>query len=221
MSWLRLDDGFTKHPKFAGWTPAQKWALLELFEYCARYETAGVIPADLSILPRSTTSSLLARAEAATWLDRRPDGALVVHDWEVYNPPNSGLDEAVIAYITEHPNATANEVAREVRGSRKRILAAVSRFRSGSESGSESVPKPVPNQSPIGSEVVTRAGARARAHGPRPVPSVPNTETEPEPEPVATDDGSRGTGAGAGADDEIERLDPRAELERVAAEGTS
>lgn len=216
MSWLRLDDGFTKHPKFSGWPTAAKWALLELFEYCARYETGGVVPADLALLPRSTTSSLLARAEAAGWLDRRPDGQLIVHDWEVYNPPNSGLEEAVAAYLNEHPNASANDVAREVKGSRKRILAAVSRFRSGSESGSESGSRSVPN----GSESVTRAGARARAHGSRPVPSDTSQRTAPAPEPVATDDGSRGTGAGAGSGN-VERLDPRQTLEQLRDEVAS
>lgn len=86
MSWLRLDDGFTSHPKFEGWNPAEKWAFLELMSYCARYRTKGRVPADRSLLPRTVTAKLLDRALAAGWLDRRENGDLWIHDWTIYNP---------------------------------------------------------------------------------------------------------------------------------------
>lgn len=73
MAWLRLDDGFTKHPKFSGWTVREKWAWLEVMEYCARYSTGGVIPNDLSIMPRSTTQELLGKAIASGWIDEIAD----------------------------------------------------------------------------------------------------------------------------------------------------
>ena len=86
MSWLRLDDRFTSHPKFAGWTPAEKWAWLEVLEYCARYKTNGLVPDDLALLPRSVTPKLLQRAENVGFLERNGNG-LEVHDWPEYNPP--------------------------------------------------------------------------------------------------------------------------------------
>lgn len=173
MSWLRLDDGFTKHPKFAGWTVGQKWALLELLEYCARYNTDGRIPTDLTLLPRSSTPALLRRACASGWLMKGPDGAFEVNDWDVYNPPRKSVEEAVFEHLISHPEASANDVCKAVKGSRKRILNAFARFQSGSESGSESVP----NEDTGGTEVVTRAGAQARVRS-RPVPSL---EEQPPP----------------------------------------
>jgi hypothetical protein len=86
MSWLRTDDAFSQHPKFEGWTSAQKWAWLELMHYCARYRTAGRIPNDLTLLPRSTTEKLLERAETSGWIDRDRSGDRWIHDWRIYNP---------------------------------------------------------------------------------------------------------------------------------------
>lgn len=88
MSWLRTDDAFSSHPKFEGWTAADKWAFLELMHYCARYRTGGRIPNDLGLLPRSVTARLLNRAEASGWLDHRSD-ALWLHDWDIYNPKDA------------------------------------------------------------------------------------------------------------------------------------
>jgi hypothetical protein len=88
MSWLRLDDSFTSHPKFEGWAAPEKWALLELFSYCARYRTKGRVPTDRTLLPRSVTTRLLDRAIEAGWLDQRENGDLWVHDWATYNPPD-------------------------------------------------------------------------------------------------------------------------------------
>ena len=86
MAWLRLDDAFAQHPKLAGWTAAQKWALVELFLYCARQKTGGYVPSDLAVLPRAVTAKVLLLAEQSGILDRHEDGSLEVHDWATYNP---------------------------------------------------------------------------------------------------------------------------------------
>lgn len=86
MSWLRIDDGFTKHPKFEGWPPTAKWAWLEVMEYCARYRTQGRIPTDLNLLPRSVTQNLINRAHKSGWCTTGTDGAQWVNDWTTYNP---------------------------------------------------------------------------------------------------------------------------------------
>lgn len=85
MAWLRLDDAFAQHPKLEGWTSARKWALIELFCYCARHKTEGHVPGDLSLLPRAVTRSVLELAERSGILDR-DDHGLTVHDWATYNP---------------------------------------------------------------------------------------------------------------------------------------
>jgi hypothetical protein len=86
MAWLRIDDGFAQHPKLEGWTSAQKWALIELFSYCARHRTEGSVPADLALLPRAVTAKVLTLAEESGLLDRDEYGGLEVHDWKTYNP---------------------------------------------------------------------------------------------------------------------------------------
>lgn len=86
MSWVRTDDSFCQHPKFEGWPPARRWAWLEVMHYCARYQTGGRIPNDLSLLPRFCTKSLVNAAEKSGWVDRDSDGDLWIHDWEKYNP---------------------------------------------------------------------------------------------------------------------------------------
>jgi hypothetical protein len=88
MSWLRLDDGFPQHPKFEGWRAVDKWALLELMAYCARFRTRGMIPADPDLWPRSTTKRLLAKAVESGFVDDL-DGTLWIHDWATYNPNDS------------------------------------------------------------------------------------------------------------------------------------
>lgn len=180
MSWLRIDDGFTKHPKFEGWTLAQKWAWLEVMEYCARYETRGRIPTDLSLMPRTTTPQLLALAEAAGWCDRVDEGgspgsqtALWVHNWDEFNPPRldeGELDQRVADAIAQHPDASANDIVRIVGGKRKPTLEAIRRFRTGANRGSPGTSDVVPDGGSRNHEGTgSRAGERAR---PRPVPTT-------------------------------------------------
>lgn len=227
MAWLRLDDGFTKHPKFSGWNGAQKWAWLEVMEYCARYETGGRIPDDPSILPRSTTPALLAKALDSGWLDVRDDGSKWVHDFEIFNPPRlsgEALDEVVFKLCSEHPDESANALANRVHGRRKEVLASIRRFRGGSQTGSQS-------QSGTGSASGSGTGSRARA---RPVPPQPplgegstvsETPSVPVPEvevrrPDAGDDidwdsaSTGGTGAGMEFDEREKGL-PRRDLELI------
>jgi hypothetical protein len=88
MAWLRIDDGFPSHPKFSGWTRAQKWALLELFVYCAKHKTGGIVPADMELLPRAVTPALIESAVESGFIDDE-DGVHVIHDWNYYNPSDS------------------------------------------------------------------------------------------------------------------------------------
>ncbi len=93
MAWSRIDSGFWRHPKFSGWTAAQKWALGELIGYCCEYRTDGHVPNDLGLLPRSVTKPLLTQAIQCGWLDVEADGSLRFHDWNEYHPKDpTGAD---------------------------------------------------------------------------------------------------------------------------------
>jgi hypothetical protein len=130
VSWLRTDDNFPQHPKFKGWSGAQKWAFVELMHYCARYRTGGHVPADLNLLPRPVNARLLGLAETSGWLDRDTDGELWIHDWFLYN---GTLEERVESYLAKYPEATANDVHKALGGNRQAVLVAVRDLR---ESGS-------------------------------------------------------------------------------------
>lgn len=108
MSWLRLDDGFTTHPKFEGWAAAEKWSLVELFAYCARYRTEGRVPSDLALLPRAVTSKLIGKAEASGFLEQR-DGGLWVHDWEDYNPSDPTAADRARRYRSKRDGEAVDE----------------------------------------------------------------------------------------------------------------
>jgi len=149
MAWLRLDDGFTKHPKFEGWRVTQKWAWLEVMEYCARYSTGGRIPKDLSILPRTTTPELLVLGVSSGWIDVHADGSMWVHDWHIYNPKD--------------PTAAERQARRRAKlapASHEDVTAADKRDSHGSDRDKS---------------VTSRAGTR----GTRPVPSPEDREPEP------------------------------------------
>jgi hypothetical protein len=90
VSWLRLDDKFAEHPKFAGWTPREKWAWLSVMSYCARYRTGGIIPDDLRLLPKDCDKKLVEKARESGWLETNPDtGVETIHDWDFYNPSDA------------------------------------------------------------------------------------------------------------------------------------
>lgn len=118
MAWLRLDDGFPSHPKLSGFSASQKWALIELLCYCARHKTGGLVPRDLSLLPRAVTPALLERAEMAGIVDREEDGHLVIHDWSVYNPSDPTAAERMARWRNNNRNGERNPDRNETVSSR-------------------------------------------------------------------------------------------------------
>lgn len=117
MPWSRIDSGFWHHPKFEGWKPADKWAFGELIGYCAEYRTEGKIPSDLSLLPRGISPRFLRQAEASGWLEQHDDGALWIHDWNVFHPKDSTAAERMRRHRSS--NTTRNGDRNEERnGSR-------------------------------------------------------------------------------------------------------
>lgn len=170
LSWLRIDDGFARHSKFAGWPAARKWAWLELLCDCAQRETSGFVTDDLALLPRAVTKSLLTHAEKAGLLDRLDDDRLRVHDWLIYN---GTVEEKVSTYLADNPEASANDVHRAVGGRRDAILEAVRAYR---EAGSlDGTNNGTTSSTTEPSEVV-----------PNPVPKAVHARATPSPAPALT-----------------------------------
>jgi hypothetical protein len=151
MSWLRVDDGFTQHPKLLKLPRGDRWTWLDVLCYCAKYRTDGVVTEAISEAVRGASPSFLERCRAQHLLDVNIAGEYVVHDWAEYNPKD-----------------TSAERSQRYRDKRR----GASQSRHGDERGDESVDNTEASQSRHGDERDesrdTRAGARART---RPVPS--------------------------------------------------
>lgn len=182
MSWLRIDDSFAQHHKFAGWTGAQKWAWLELLCHCARQHTRGYVPEDVRLLPRAVTRPLLDRAEQVGLLDRHPDGTLRVHDWAVYN---GTIEDKVALHLTDHPDDSANDVHKAVGGNRNDVLQLVREYRQNGIPGTteewyRGTTKP-------GTKSGSETGTRARNPVPTPSP-YPLEDQKPSSLPLDASD---------------------------------
>lgn len=153
MSWLRLDDGFAQHPKIARLPRGDRWTWLEVLLYCARYKTAGVVPASIGeVLPKATRS-FLGRCSDLGLLDSG-EGGYVVHDWAIYNAETLG--EKVHAYLETHPGASANEVHKAIGGKRELVLSLVAQV--AAVTGTQVVPDQYPNGTSRGSRSGSHAG---------------------------------------------------------------
>ena len=82
VTWVRLDDRFTDHPKVVGLSDKSFRNFVDGLCYAARHLTDGRIPK--AALPRSK-KSVEELVEARLWaLDE--DGSVVVHDYLEWNP---------------------------------------------------------------------------------------------------------------------------------------
>jgi hypothetical protein len=130
VPWLRLDDGFTNHPKILALkTPARRWAFLEILAYTSRYRSAHVPDEIRQVIP-SATQAFLDELEHLGLLERDTAGQRRVHDWEVYN--GATTDTRVTAYLLQNPDANTNDVHRHVGGRKQTVLEAITRYRNGS-----------------------------------------------------------------------------------------
>lgn len=168
MAWLKIDDGFTQHPKIVALTRGDRWTWLEVLTYCARYRTGGHVPSAIAEVVRGATPAFLERCFELRLLDPSATGddGYEVHDWVIHN--GGSITEKVQRYLEYHPDASANEVHREVGGSRALVLAEVARIQG--NAGTDAGTKP-------GTETGT-SRARVRA---RPVPSLSTTSSSTRP----------------------------------------
>lgn len=92
MSWLRIDDGFSRHPKVTALTHRERWSWMDLLCYCARYQTAGYLPENIREHVAGATDKFLIKCGTLGLLDV-VSGDLRVHDWESYAPKDpTGAD---------------------------------------------------------------------------------------------------------------------------------
>lgn len=127
MSWLKLDDDFVHHEKILALPRADRWTWLEILSYCAR-NRKGRVPVRIKEVVPTATRAFLDKCITIGLLDQNGDG-YYVHDWLIYN--GATLTERVAAYLTDHPEATGNEVLRSIGGNRQAVLAEVERQKNG------------------------------------------------------------------------------------------
>lgn len=82
MTWLKVDDAMPEHPKIVGLAPATKWALMELWCYCARHRTNGKVPE--GAVKRMASAKVLRELDQAGLIHRNGTGWLI-HDWLDHN----------------------------------------------------------------------------------------------------------------------------------------
>jgi hypothetical protein len=94
MTWLKLDDQFSDHPKVVAAGPAAMWLFVCGLCYCGRHLTDGRIPK--AMLPRladvKSPTRLAARlVEVELWHD---DGDhFLVHHFLVHNPSRANVEK--------------------------------------------------------------------------------------------------------------------------------
>ena len=173
MSWLRIDDSFDAHPKIVGLrTDERRWTWNRILIYTCRYRS-DIIPSGIRDVVTKASAAFLKDCIALRLIDV-VDGVMHVHDWHLYNADT--IEEKVAAYLSRHPDASANEVYREIGGKREVVLGLVASLRPGSLT--------VPPGSQNGSHDGSESGSRAR--GPDPDPSFkelpPNPPAGGEPD---------------------------------------
>lgn len=175
MAWLRVDDGMPEHRKVLALPRKDRWTWLELLCYVARQNNGGHVPAGVCDVLRWVTPAFLQRCAEAGLLDPapapkavpgEPPTRYVVHDWSVYNAAT--IAEKVSSILTKNPDATANEIHREIGGKREIVLHEVA-----SQRGSP-VPKPVPREPDDRFPGTAQSGSPSRARAnPSPTPKEP------------------------------------------------
>lgn len=84
MSWARIDDSFTEHPKVLALTDREFRVHMRAICYAARFRTNGVIPT--SSLPAMGATEKVKRRLLQLGLWENGGSELLIHDFEDYNP---------------------------------------------------------------------------------------------------------------------------------------
>lgn len=155
MSWLRLDDKFTRHRKVASLTDAEFRLHVTALSHAAEFETDGRIStADLSVMPSLPRGVKLQRAiknliKSELWHDDG-DGGWQLHDFLDWNPSRESQNakraaarermRAVRVDVRANDERTSSEVSTKCDRSSPAVLAGArggAIGRAGSGSGSD------------------------------------------------------------------------------------
>lgn len=92
MTWLRLDDGFTDHPKVAALSPRAFQAHVTGMAYCARNLTDGFIPArKAKDIAGEALPELVAKPRQGKPLWTKTGTEYEIHDYLDYNPTRESV----------------------------------------------------------------------------------------------------------------------------------
>lgn len=83
MAWQRIDDRMVEHPKIAPLNAGTKWAMIELWSYCSRNLTDGLVP---SVAARRIATIRQLEDLVRARLFHEVVGGWVAHDWLDHNP---------------------------------------------------------------------------------------------------------------------------------------
>jgi len=103
VSWLKLDDGFARHPKVTALTYKDRWTWMAVLCYCARYRTDGYLPANIREHVAGATPKFLHGCVSLELLDGDGD-ELRVHDWQMYAPKDPTGAERQAAWRNKKRN---------------------------------------------------------------------------------------------------------------------
>lgn len=108
MSWLRIDDGFSRNPKVTSLTHKQRWIWVDILCYCSRYDTDGYVPENLHEFIAGATESFLEKLIDRDLLDDTSHG-LRVHDWLNYAPKDKTSAERQAKWRAKQRNGAVTE----------------------------------------------------------------------------------------------------------------
>jgi hypothetical protein len=93
MTWVKIDDGFTDHPKIEGLSDRAFRLHIAGLCFCGRTLSDGHIPTDRvrRLLPKVTKAMVAELEEAGTWI--AVTSGFVVKDYLTYNPSRKKVME--------------------------------------------------------------------------------------------------------------------------------
>lgn len=97
MTWVKLDDGFTDHPKVVGLSDKAFRVHVRALCYCARF-TAGIGTIPSAALPSlGAGKAVVAELVGARLWDKDEAGELSIHDFSEYHPGPAARERRVEA----------------------------------------------------------------------------------------------------------------------------
>lgn len=175
MSWVKIDDQFSEHPKVIQAGPLASWLYVRSLCYTAKYLTDGFIPqsaAEHLAMFAGTSPELLEKlVECSLW--ERVNGGYKIHDYLDYNPTGAQV---------KAERAAAAERMRQKRDGKSAFARTSPELRP-NFSGSSASPSPSP--SPIIEESSVVKSEKAPLIAATPPKSKPEAKTPKAPKPPA------------------------------------